>query len=265
MIRIRRRPLPALVRTGLADYQTTVDGQVSYAARVEAARQHFSLRNKKTNAVFRSVRQTLTQMCHGARRCMYCEDAPADEVEHFRPKNLYPEFVFTWPNYLYACGICNGPKNNKWGLLARTGSAVSEAARGPASPVMPPPKGYPALIDPSREDPLRYLFLDLQSFVIVPMPGNSGRDLARAKYTIEILDLNKDFLLESRESAHDAYVSHLKHAETIKAAGSPIPPHLRDAVRRTHHPTVWAEMRRQRESYALLRRIFAAIPEALIW
>ena len=26
---------------------------------------------------------------------MYCEDAPADEVEHFQPKDLYPEFVFS--------------------------------------------------------------------------------------------------------------------------------------------------------------------------
>ena len=33
-------------------------------------------------------------MCAGAKRCMYCEDSAADEVEHHLPKNLYPEFVF---------------------------------------------------------------------------------------------------------------------------------------------------------------------------
>jgi len=94
MIRIRRRPLPAQAQTGLADYQAVVDGHPSHAARVEAAKREFGRRNKKTNAVFRTVRATLTEMCHGARRCMYCEDAPADEIEHFRPKDLYPELVF---------------------------------------------------------------------------------------------------------------------------------------------------------------------------
>jgi uncharacterized protein (TIGR02646 family) len=265
MIRIRRRSLSAQARTDLADYQTVVDGHATYAARVEAAKHHFGLRNKRSNAAFRTVRATLTQMCHGARRCMYCEDAPADEVEHFRPKDLYPEFVFTWSNYLYACGICNGPKNNKWGILARTGSAVREVARGVGSPIVPPPAGYPALVDPSREDPLKYLFLDLQTFVIVPKPGNSPRNLERARYTIDILDLNKDFLTESRESAFEAYLSHMERARELKTEGGPVPPRLREAVRRTHHPTVWAEMRRQRASYPQLEQLFAAVPEALDW
>jgi len=265
MIRIRRRPLPAEARTSLADYQAIVNCQATYATRVEAAKHHFGLRNRKTNPAFRAVRATLTQMCYGARRCMYCEDAPADEVEHFRPKDLYPELVFAWSNYLYACGICNGPKNNKWGSLPRNGSTVSETSRSLGSPILPPPTGYPALIDPSREDPLKYLFLDLQTFVIVPMPGNSARDLARAQYTIEILDLNKDFLSQSRESAFAAYVSHLEHARVLKAAGGLVPLHLRDAVGRTYHPTVWAEMRRQRASYPQLQALFAAVPEALNW
>lgn len=68
MIRIHRRSLSAEAMTDLADYQAVVDGHATYAARVEAGKRHFDRRKK--NAAFRTVRATLTQMCHGARRCM---------------------------------------------------------------------------------------------------------------------------------------------------------------------------------------------------
>jgi uncharacterized protein (TIGR02646 family) len=264
MIRISRTSLTDEAQKGLSDYQVLVNKERKFADRVETAKRMFGSLNRKTNSIFRVVRANLTAMCYGARRCMYCEDAPADEVEHFRPKNLYPELVFDWSNYLYACGICNGPKNNKWGVLARSGATVTEAARSPSSPVVPPPAGDPALIDPSREDPLDYLFLDLKSLLIVPKPGISARDLARADYTIDILDLNKDFLKESRESAYEAYLSHLERARDLKAEGEPVV-RLRDAVRRTHHATVWAEMKRQCASYPRLKGLFSAVPDALTW
>ncbi len=265
MIRIHRQALPTAAQTGLNGYQTTVNGSPNYAAQVEAAKHHFSLRNRKSDPVFQVVRATLTKMCHGARRCMYCEDAPADELEHFRPKDLYPNLVFVWSNYLYACGICIGPKNNKWGLLGRRGAAVSEVSRSPKGPVVPPPAGYPALIDPSQEDALKSLFLDLQTFLIVPRPGRPPRELERAKYTIGILDLNKDFLIESRGSAFEAYLSHLQRARAISAAGAPGLAQLKRAVQGTFHPTVWAEMKRQRANYVQLDDLFKAVPQALKW
>lgn len=269
MIRIRRLTLPVPARTGLVDYQKIVDGHSTYAARVEAAKGQFKQRNQKTDPVFKPVRATLTKMCRGARRCMYCEDAPADEVEHFRPKDLFPERVFDWSNYLYSCGLCNGPKNNKWGILPRRGSVVSEVARarGAGVAVVPPPRGQPALIDPGREDPLRFLIMDLAgTFVLLPIPALVPRDRARAEYTIEVLDLNKDFLLESRESALEAYVSHLERArrEKSRGAGGGLDT-VRKAIQNTYHPTVWAEMKRQRAIHPRLEELFSALPEAMSW
>ena len=64
---------------------------------------------------------------------MYCEDSVADEVEHFRPKDLYPDVVFAWRNYLYACGQCNGGKNNRFSIVRaghrRIGGRYETAAR----------------------------------------------------------------------------------------------------------------------------------------
>jgi uncharacterized protein (TIGR02646 family) len=257
--------LPNQAQALLDRYQAEVDARDAYEDRVKEAKRLFGLRNKKNNPAFREVRSVLTQMSHNARRCMYCEDAPADEVEHFRPKDLYPESVFIWANYLYSCGVCNGPKNNKWGLLGARGADVAEVGRRPDSPVIPPTPGRAALIDPSVEDPLRYLLMDLQTLVILPKPGISTREKARADYTIRILDLNKDFLIESRGSALEAYASHLERAWFLRRQGEPTLDHLRNAVRRTYHPTVWAEMKRQRTNFRRLEVLFAEVPEALRW
>ncbi len=264
MIRIRRRPLPEQIQTDLDGYQTVVDGKPDYASRVAAAKELFPRRNTNRDQVFVAVRETLVLMCHGARRCMYCEDAPADEVEHFAPKDLFPEHVFSWPNYLYSCGICNGPKNNKWGILRRGQTTVLDVARPRGATVTPPPSGPPALIDPSREDPLKFLTLDLRdTFLIVPAPPLGTSDHARAEYTIDVLKLNKDFLIASRASAFEAYVSHL-----VRAGQSTSPSarkRVREAIRHTPHPTVWAEMKRQRSHHPILDGYFLAVPAALKW
>ena len=50
----------------------------------------------------------------GARRCGYCEDSDGDEIEHIKPRDLYPEKTFAWENYLLACGQCNRSKSSRF-------------------------------------------------------------------------------------------------------------------------------------------------------
>jgi hypothetical protein len=144
MIRIPSRRLPPEALKELEKYQAEVNTKPDFAARVDAAAAKFRQRNKPGNATFGHVRRTLTTMCAGAKRCMYCEDSAADEVEHHRPKNLYPEHVFVWENYLYACGTCNGPKRNHFMVFAADGSAVDVTWK-PGQPVTPPAAGEPLL------------------------------------------------------------------------------------------------------------------------
>ena len=264
MIRIRRKPLPVTTSATLDHDQGLVNGELDYPSRVAAAKRLFALRNTPRNRVFAVVRSTLAEMCHGSRRCMYCEDAPADEVEHFRPKDLFPEHAFSWSNYLYSCGPCNGPKNNRWGILPARGASVIDVSRPRGAAVVPPRWGQPALIDPSRQDPLLHLIMDLkETFLIVPRLARGTPSYACAEYTIEVLKLNKDFLIESRATAFQAYVSHLTRA------GGATNGHdrqvVRDAIRNTPHPTVWAEMKRQRNLHPTLEAYFNASPAALRW
>ena len=56
-----------------------------------------------------------------AHRCAYCDDldkyaggSKMYHVEHFAPKEKFPELEFTYDNLLYACPYCNISKSNKW-------------------------------------------------------------------------------------------------------------------------------------------------------
>jgi 5-methylcytosine-specific restriction endonuclease McrA len=176
MLKIPNRNLPAQAVTLLDQYQADVDAAGDYATCVAAAKSTFKSRNRATNPAFSAVRTKLTEMCSGIGRCMYCEDAPADEVEHHRPKDLYPELVFVWRNYLYACGPCNGPKNNRFARHRPDDPAVGQCLapeEGAGRPACT--RRAPALLDPRQEDPLDFLMLDLRdTFYLTPpvCPGD---------------------------------------------------------------------------------------------
>lgn len=59
-----------------------------------------------------------------ASKCAYCEHATSvgayGNIEHFRPKALYPELTFVWSNLLFSCAICNNAphKHNQFPLDA---------------------------------------------------------------------------------------------------------------------------------------------------
>lgn len=222
-----------------------------------------------TNKAFRRVRSTLTSMCAGAKRCMYCEDSAADEVEHHRPKDLYPEHVFDWENYLYACGPCNGPKNNRFAVFASDGSLV-DVTRKRNQPVRPPVKGNPVLLHPRIENPLEYMMLDIlgDTFLFVPTAAAQSREFERAAYTIQLLRLNqRDYLPVARREAYRSYKSRLADYVHMRDAGasSSTLGLMIDAIRRMQHPTVWSEMSRQSNLIPELTHLFAPAPEALTW
>lgn len=264
MIQIPPADLPTGVSRALAGYQARVDREPDYARRVELAAARFKRYNRADNPVFREIRRMLDSMCAGARRCMYCEDSAADEVEHHHPKNLFPDLAFVWTNYLYACGPCNGPKNNRFAVLAK--GKLREVTRRPGDPVKRPVAGRTALLHPRLESALDFMTLDIagDTFLFVP----TARHPRRAEYTLEILGLNnRDYLRRARREAYESYRARVREyiSERDAGAGQAKLDLLVDALRRMQHPTVWHEMRRQRTLIPELARLFRQAPEALSW
>jgi uncharacterized protein (TIGR02646 family) len=217
----------------------------------------------------------LLAMCSGLGRCMYCEDSHAHDVEHVRPKALYPDLVFAWANFLYACSDCNGPKGAKFKVhlhdgrifdVGRKRKAVPPAQLAADDPLL---LGEPLLIDPRCEDPLDFLRLDLETGVYEEIP-ETGLAFDRANFTIELLGLNeREHLVEARQGTFQTAESVLDHYVRLKREGAEptVIEEKRKAIVRQPHRTVWEEMKRQRHPprRAKLRALFEEAPEALHW
>ena len=142
-----------------------------------------------------------------------------------------------------------------------------EVTRAPGSPVTPPAKGKPALIDPRTEDPLNFIWLDMGSWRYTPKLDISPRALLRASFTIDVLQLNtRDELLRGRRRAFSGYLARLREfsgkADSWDAAGKQA---FIEDFQAESYRTVWLEMLRQRKSLADLQQLLGAVPEALAW
>jgi hypothetical protein len=212
---------------------------------------------------------TLTKMCSGAQRCGYCEDSLADEVEHIKPKDLYPEEVFRWRNYLYACGPCNGPKNNQYAVFSVNTGTLTLVTRRRRQRVTKPEPGSDVLLNPRREDSLRFMEINLlDTFFFLPIGAAGSRDYQRADYTIKVLRLNdRDPLPKAREEAYRSYRARLVEFIERRDDGA-TPKELNDlakAIKRMGHPAVWYEMKRKAQRISTLADLFNRAPEAMEW
>lgn len=274
---MRRLYPPALTSSAadqLAELQRDVDGEQSYEQRVARCKHLWERKTSRVawRAAFDEVREKLTSMSAG-QRCHYCEDSCADEIEHMRPKDLYPEDAFSWDNYVYACGPCNGPKSNKFAVIDAAGELI-DVTRGRSDPVTPPAPGAQALINPRGEDPFDFISLDLHdTFTFLPRDEPGDPTIRRrAGYTLDVLRLNaRENLVEQRRKACVIFTALLGRYAQIRQQ-SPNATSSLDELRGTilcaDHQSVWIAMQRQARAGiapTLIRQLFAIAPEALDW
>ena len=259
----------------LKEYQKEIDDLVSFELMSNKAKDVFPKRNKIGNKTFDEIKEKLIELCSGARRCVYCEDSVGDEVEHIHPKDLFPQDCFNWENYVYACGNCNGPKNNKFAIFRSEDGKFQKINPPKGQKSTQPPDGADAIINPRKENPLDYCMLDLKStfkFVII---AKDFKDKQKADYTYnEVLRLNeREFLRIARENAYGNFKARLYQYNDQKTKGSSQTKldKLIKGIQSEAHPTVWKEMQRQYSKGFLvnidkqLNDFFMYSPEALNW
>lgn len=248
-------------RNYLSVQQQLIDSLATYPEKVEAANKAWKGKNK---VVFEDVRATLEAVCPGARRCHYCEDSAADEVEHIWPKKFYPEKTFIWQNYLFACGPCNGSnKSDHFSIFDANGQQF-DIVRKKGEPVIEPPVGSALFIDPTYEDPTDYISLDLQTGLFVPLPARHTQEYKRAEYTIKTLGLNtRDYLSRARRSAYASYKDSLNAYAGLKEKGGTLAELVskRVEISEKHHPTVWHEIKVTAQLGIAHQDVFAQSPE----
>jgi hypothetical protein len=275
MIQLARPALSAGAIQQLLQYQAVVDNQPGFPAKSAFAKKDFPLKNKIGNKAFDEVKAKLLKMSSGAERCHYCEDSKADEVEHILPKDAYPEFCYSWGNYVYACGSCNRCKSHYCAVIDAAGTVIEwtppKTPKG-SQPVLPValPAGIFAIVDPVKENPLDFFFLDISSgsFELTEFPNPDSIEYKRAKFTLEVLKLgSKAFLRKARAQAYGNYKARLKEyiAERDSGVGQVILNKMAAELLSESHPTVWQEMKRQKDFVPEIQALFAQAPEALTW
>ena len=113
---------------------------------------------------------------------MFCSGSESSDVEHYRPKAVFPLLAMTWENYLWACTPCNRAKSNQF--------PVAEDSS-------------PALLNPLDENVWNYFYID--SFGnLTPVWDIQLDDYNfRGKETASVIGLDRQALQESRRSRMD--------------------------------------------------------------
>lgn len=119
---------------------------------------------------YEEVRLQLSVPLGLRRRCSYCSDSLAVDVEHFWPKTTFPHRAFVFENYMLICTVCNRKKSVKFPL--------DEG-------------GLPLLVNPYQDDPWDVFFFDattglLDSRIERTVDGSLQRN-SRAEQTLNIL------------------------------------------------------------------------------
>jgi hypothetical protein len=210
-------------------------------------------------------------------RCVYCEDSVGSEIDHLQPKTLHPWLTFCWENLIPACSVCGNASHKgakdaicdpahpgQWVEISRTRWEISDR-----SPTSQPRDGRTAWLNPRLCDPLSLLRLDIRDgtfrFDIIASAGTEA--YARARWTVDTLKLNtRANLVSQRRVAYDDHLRWLGDVVAAHTSGDHATvTRLKAGLTDRNHPTVWAEMKRQRQDLPEVRKLIAAAPEVLSW
>jgi uncharacterized protein (TIGR02646 family) len=152
-------------------------------------------------------------------KCAYCEQVAAKDIEHFQPKSVYPDKMFSWDNFLRGCKNCNNAKLHRFPVDAA---------------------GERLLIDPCTDEPLEYFVWDPSTGAtgLTPEPARH----ARAAETRDLFHLDQEPLREERREAYRDVLYLLAHVFREDPVTGATRERLRDHLQ-PHRP--WLGMIRQ--------------------
>lgn len=164
-------PRHSLPRQTTQHLQNHTERIIASADRItESSRRYKAARGARW---FNEVIDTLGRLAGTGQRCMGCSGSEAAQVEHFRPKAIYPELALQWENLLWLCGLCNLNK----------GFAFDEAA---------------APINPIDENVWAHFFIDEFGNLCARWDTALDDLDPRAVQTIKLLGLDRQALQEAR-------------------------------------------------------------------
>lgn len=142
--------------------------------------------------IYRAADVRAQLMADQGRKCAYCEcriRESYNDVEHYRPKNVYYWLGHKWDNLLYACEECNRTyKKAKFPLRDETKRDLANQDISQEEPL---------IVNPVVEDPSRHI--KFKRHMAIPITD-------KGKYTVELFKLNnRRDLVADRECIFEEY------------------------------------------------------------
>ena len=294
MLHLPSKSLSTTTQNFLDKLQKQVDSKLTFKDKADKAQSLWLSKRKLKGGeeAFDEIKEVLKTMCVGIKMCNYCEHDRAFDIEHIYPKSLYPSLAFVWENYLLACKGCNSEyKSDNFAIFKPKNSAQKYILVRNKKPA----NSDALLINPREDDPTEFLRLNLTgrfpTFFYDPIYDVNSREYLRADYTTECLELNKnESLIAARENLTKTYLERLQNCLKVKEStnfddldsatnGFPmtdrtqsfdsekqrILENIKNSFKELSHPTVWFELKRQRDNLQRTNQLFIQLPEALNW
>jgi hypothetical protein len=134
--------------------------------------------NARKTQWFSPVVRELKRLAGPGERCMFCSGSEASDVEHYRPKAIFPDLAMTWENYLWSCTPCNRGKLSRF-----------------------PPDTGPGgkFVNPLYEKVWDFFFIDSFGILTPRYDRAANAPNERAVTTRDFLSLNRDAVQVSRQ------------------------------------------------------------------
>ena len=165
--------------------------------------------------------------------CGYCErhcqwpnryrNSPSQEtIDHFRPRDRFPDLWLYWLNLVYACHRCNQAKRGSW---PEYGDQVNQKLADANSRYTPVSEYVNPNEEPSRRPAQDFFDFDIETGEMVAAEQLYQTEWSVAHRTIWDIDLNDRYLGENdpkhlqnlRRRQRDLLVESLEHLEDIES------------------------------------------------
>ncbi len=134
MRKVQRVALAADTRAYLGKRQADVLARV----RAKTLQAEIHWKSSRQSLAMDKVLGSLQRMAGSRQRCMYCVDSHGCDIEHFRPKATFPEWMYRWNNLLLCCTECGRLKGAQFPMAG----------------------GKPLLLNPAVDEPWQHLDFD---------------------------------------------------------------------------------------------------------
>lgn len=199
-----RSSLPSDISRKLQSKTESIQRIPEAERKTKAARLYKSVRKADW---FIPVIEALRVLSGKTERCMYCSGSESSNLEHFKPKAVFPELALTWENFLWICWLCNHNKDADFPLAADD-----------------------KLINPLEEKVWNFFRIDEKGNLAPRRVMRLNGYHPRALSTMKIIKLDRQALQESRQRHLIRLKKHVSHVIRLYELGDLSKKELEDCV-----------------------------------